>query len=154
MTPSALVLGIGNRTRGDDAAGPEVADRVASLHLPGVRVVVADGPLTLVDHLGTYDVVVVVDAVQPGGSPGRLWVHDVGHRPMRRPSATSIGSHGLGVSDAVALARSVGRLPGRTTLVGIEAHSFQLGEPLSTPVHDRLDDAVSAVIDAVATSSS
>ena len=40
----ALVVGIGNRSRGDDAVGPEVASRVAQLGLPGVAVAMLDEP--------------------------------------------------------------------------------------------------------------
>ena len=35
-----LVLGVGNPTRGDDGAGPCVAEQVAALGLPGIEVVV------------------------------------------------------------------------------------------------------------------
>ncbi len=52
---SALVVGIGNPSRGDDAVGPLVADRVARLGLPNVEVVVYDEPLALVEHLAAHD---------------------------------------------------------------------------------------------------
>ena len=130
---TALVVGIGNRSRGDDAVGPEVASLVARRHLPGVAVVVLEQPLALVEHLGTHDHVVVVDATSPRGHPGRVHVRQVGAGPLRR-DPPALGSHGLGVAEAVELARALGRLPRRLTLVGVEARTFRLGAPLSAVV--------------------
>jgi len=144
----ALVVGIGNRGRGDDAVGPVVADRVAALGLPGVRVVVDGEPLHLVELLAGHDEVVVVDAVRPGRSPGRLRVHTVGEAPLRHGS--TLGSHGLGVAEAVELARALGRLPGGLTLVGVEAATLSEGAPLSAPVRGAVDDAVRAVLGSLA----
>ncbi|HSE10948.1 MAG TPA: hydrogenase maturation protease, partial [Nocardioidaceae bacterium] len=127
---SGLVIGIGNRSRGDDAVGPEVASRVASLNLRGVTVVEHGGPLALVDQLGEHDDVVVVDATASHGEPGSVRVVRVGETPLKfDPAFTS--SHGIGVAEAVELARSLGRLPRRLTLVGVEAADFEAGAPLS-----------------------
>ena len=145
---SALVVGIGNPSRGDDAVGPEVASRVARLDLPGVEVVVYDEPLALVEHLATHEDVVVVDAASPRGAAGSVHVVRVGSTPLRHDSSV-FGSHGLGVAEAVELARALGRLPRRLTLVGVEAGSFDVGAPLSARVRDCLDDAVRAVLDAL-----
>ncbi len=143
---SVLVVGIGNRSRGDDAVGPEVAERVAALGVPGVEVVVNDEPLTLVEHLTDHDEVVVVDAVGPRGEPGRVHVVHVGSAPLRGDSPV-LGSHGLGVAEAVELARALDRLPRRLTVVGVEGVSFDLGAPLSEHVRARVDDAVQAVLE-------
>jgi hydrogenase maturation protease len=142
-----LVLGIGNSMRGDDGVGPAVAARVAGLGLPGVEVVTDGEPTSLLDHLGQPsppDVVVVVDATAPGPEPGRVRVHQVGPERLVRPGPAS-GSHGLGVADVVELARALGLLPGRLTLVGVEAESMRLGEGLSEAVRRSVGDAVRAV---------
>lgn len=148
MSGPALVVGIGNRSRGDDGVGPEVAARVAGLDLPGVTVMVCEEPLALVEHVNGYDEVVVVDAVHSGGDVGQVQVRLVGAEPLPR-QGHAIGSHGLGVGDAVELARALGRLPHRLTLVGVEAETFLLGAPLSAEVRDHLDAAVRAVTDAL-----
>ena len=147
---TALVVGIGNRSRGDDAAGPEVAFRVAQLGLPGVKVVVLDEPIELVEQFGAHDHVVIVDAIEPRGHPGRVHMLQVGRAPLGGDSP-ALGSHGLGVTDAVELARALGRMPKRLTLVGVEARMFRLGAPLSPPVRDSLGDAVATVLTALPT---
>ena len=146
---SALVVGIGNPSRGDDGIGPLVATRVAELGLPGVEVVAYDEPLALVEHLAGHDDVVVVDAARTReGRPGAVHVVRVGSAPLPR-DAVALGSHGLGVAEAVELARALGRLPRRLTLVGVEAQAVDLGAPLSAPVRDSVDDAVDAVVAAL-----
>jgi hydrogenase maturation protease len=60
-----------------------------------------------------------------------------------------VGSHGLGVADAVELGRSLGRLPRRLTIVGVEGMSFTLGSGISGPVLEHLDEAVRAVVSAL-----
>jgi hydrogenase maturation protease len=146
---TALVVGIGNTVRGDDGVGPEVAARVAALSLPGVEVLVCEEPLALVEHLGAYDEVVVVDATSPRGAPGRVEVREVGSGPLARDTAVG-SSHGLGVAEAVELARALGRLPRRLTLVGVEGLRFQVGDGVSGPVRERVDEAARAVVEALA----
>lgn len=146
---SALVVGVGNVARGDDAVGPLVAARVTRLGLPNVEVVVHDEPLALVDHLATHDDVVVVDAVMSRrGGPGTVHVVRVGSAPLRSDSS-AWGSHGLGVAEAVELARALGRLPQRLTFVGVEAQVLDVGAPMTDRVQDSLDAAVRAVLGAL-----
>ncbi len=142
---STLVVGIGDPSRGDDAAGPEVASRVGRLGLPDLEVVEHEEPLALVEHLATYDEVVVVDATGPRGEPGRIHVWHVGAVPLRHDPG-ALGSHGLGVAEAVELARALGRLPRRLTLVAVQGESFEVGAPLSARVQAALDEAVRVVV--------
>ena len=144
---TTLVVGIGNGDRGDDAIGPLVAERVAGLGLPGVEVVVRDEPLSLVEHLVGREDVVVVDAARAGsGPPGTVHVLRVGPAPLRA-GVPAVGSHGLGVLEALELARALDRLPPRLTLVGVEVGDVAFGAPLSVQVRDRLEEAVRAVVD-------
>jgi hydrogenase maturation protease len=75
-------------------------------------------------------------------------VRNVSSGPLRRDPPV-LGSHGLGVADAVELARALGRLPGRLTLVGVEARTFQSGAPLTARVRESLGDAAEAVVAAL-----
>ena len=146
---SAIVVGIGNLSRGDDAVGPLVAARVARLDLPDVEVVVHDEPLALLEHLATHEDVVVVDAATVRrGRPGTVHVVQVGSTPLPLGSPAS-GSHGLGVAEAIELARALCRLPERLTLVGVEAQVVDVGAAMTDRVQDCLDDAVRAVVDAL-----
>ena len=72
----------------------------------------------------------------------------VGSATVRR-DAPVLGSHGLGVADAVELARSLDRLPKRLTIVGVEARVIDVGDPMSEQVRDSVEHAVQAVVDAL-----
>jgi hydrogenase maturation protease len=124
-----LVIGVGNRDRGDDGVGPFVCDRVAEARLPGVDAVVLEGSvLDLAMHWDADDHVVVVDAAAPAGRPGRVTQVDAVAHHLRAPSASS--THTVDVGAAVELARALGRMPAELRIVGIEGASFEFGDAL------------------------
>ena len=142
-----LLLGVGNAMRGDDGVGPEVVARVARLGLPGVEIATESEPVALLNHLrrpSPPDVVLVVDATAPRGEPGRVRVHQVGGERLAR-RAPVLGSHGFGLADVVELARVLGLLPSRLTVIGVEAASTRLGDGLTVAAQAGVDSAVQAV---------
>ncbi len=62
----------------------------------------------------------------------------------------SIGSHSLGLADAIALGRAVQRLPRRLVIVGIEVQEASPGEGLSPPVAAKVEQAADLVAEIVA----
>ncbi len=141
MTPSApdrrpLVIGIGNRFRGDDGVGPLVADLVRASDGHRIDTAVADGDLS--DLALSWDddrIVVVVDAMTSGRPAGTVDVVDGLTADLgadRRPLST----HGVGLAEAIGLARAIGRLPRALTVVAIEGATFEHGAELSTPVRE------------------
>ncbi|MFL6072093.1 MAG: hydrogenase maturation protease [Mycobacteriales bacterium] len=141
-----LVVGIGNRYRGDDAAGPLVAEVVAARHLPGVTAIECDGdPLRLLDRWAGADIAVVVDAaVVAEPRPGRWRRTEYVDLP---PASAS--SHGLGLPEAVELGRLLDRLPALLVVYAVEAADTRLGADLSPGVRaavDPLADIVAAEV--------
>ena len=61
---------------------------------------------------------------------------------MRRGAST----HGLGVSEAIELARAVKRLPGRVVVYGVELGRLEAGEPLSLAVRRGVEEAAERVL--------
>lgn len=130
----AVVIGVGNEARRDDGAGFEVARRVRARRLPGVDVVfIAGDTAALLDAWAGADVAVVVDAARSGAAPGTV----------RRVEAVGDGAAGLGlrcsthalpVTEALALARELGRLPPRLVVYAIEGGGFEIGCGLSPAV--------------------
>lgn len=111
------LIGVGTR-HGDDAAGLLVADRLARGPLPpGAAVLHCERPaLDLVDALAHADAALVIDAMRSGRRPGSI----ASLRPSDLGPTGPVSSHGLGVAEAVALARSLGRAPARLAIIGIE----------------------------------
>ena len=128
-----LVIGVGNRDRGDDAVGPVVCDLVAAAGLPGVDTRVFEGSvLDLPMHWDPDDRVVIVDAAAPTGHPGRVTDVDAVAHHLVAPSTAS--THTVDVGAAVELARVLGRMPAGLSIVGIEGASFGFGDELDPAV--------------------
>lgn len=127
-----LVVGVGHRDRGDDGAGPALADRLAALAPLGVDTLVTEGDLVgLLDAWAGRNRVVVVDATASGVPVGTVRELDPAG-PFRHAAATS--SHGFGLGETLALARALGRLPPEVRLFGIEGACYEPGAALSEPV--------------------
>ena len=144
-----LVLGVGRPDRGDDAAGPAVAERAMEL-VPEVTVVARVEPAGLIDAWAGAGLVVVTDAVQSGQPPGTVHVLHPCHGPL--PVQTGAGgTHGLGLAEAIELARALHRLPAELVIVGVEAQQFGLGEPMSPQVRAGIELAAKAVAEVIRT---
>lgn len=135
------VVGIGTRF-GDDAAGLLVVQALAAgSGLPaGVDALPCSRPVELIDMLDGVDGVVLVDATRSGMPPGTV------HEPAAADlsAARPVSSHGLGVREALAMARALGRAPERIAIIGIEADSTQ-GDGVSDPVRAALAEATARV---------
>lgn len=97
------VIGLGQRAAGDDGAGIAVIAALRRSCVPaGVECMVAAGPSALVPLLWMAGRVIVVDAVvaHPAGEVMELDVDDV-----RAGAPLGVSSHGLGVRQAIELAR-------------------------------------------------
>lgn len=113
------IIGIGSPF-GDDAAGLEVADALATAPPPGCDVIRADRPgASLVEMLDGADAAIVIDAAHSGAPPGTLL--EFAFDDLERSAAAHlVSSHDLGVAAAIALARKLGRAPARGRILAIE----------------------------------
>lgn len=90
-------------------------------------------PTGLIDVWEGEEHVILVDAVSSGAAPGTIhrFDADAGPLPARLFSAST---HHLGVAEAVELGRSLGRLPDKLEVIGIEGSRFGAGRGLSPKV--------------------
>ncbi|MGZ4178570.1 MAG: hydrogenase maturation protease [Solirubrobacteraceae bacterium] len=130
MPADVVVIGVGNELRGDDGAGPLVMRRLRDA---GLEVAVCHGGTELLDLWHGASAAILVDAVATGAPAGTIHRFDLGALPLRSIGAPS-GTHALSVSDTVELARTLGRLPPRVIVYGIEVGRLGLGEPMSAEV--------------------
>jgi hydrogenase maturation protease len=125
-----LIIGCGNRDRGDDGAGIMVAERLREL---GVNAEICTGDaLALMEAWNGVDDVVIMDAVMTGGPAGKVWLWDSGQLTV--PESLSLSTHGFGLAEAISLARILNLLPKRLRVLGIEGRRFDLGNELSQEV--------------------
>jgi hydrogenase maturation protease len=129
-----MVLGVGNADRGDDGAGPAVAQHLRSLLPAGIEVVTHSGEATaLIVQMEGAASAFVVDACASGAPPGTIHRFDVSAAPLP-DIALGLSTHGFGLAAAIELARTLGQLPRRCIVYAIEGASFETGAPLSPPV--------------------
>jgi hydrogenase maturation protease len=149
---AAVVIGLGNVYRSDDAAGLLVARRVRKSVASGVRVIEREGePVGLLDDWDGLPLAVVVDALRnvEAPSPGRI------HRfqPLLEPVPASFrhrGSHTIGLADAIELGRAMGRLPRRLVVYAIEGSDFASGDRCSPEVLAAVDGTAERVLQELA----
>jgi hydrogenase maturation protease len=143
MARSAVVIGVGNEYRRDDGLGPAVLARLRDLAPATVRLVPSDGdPGALIEAWSGAGTAIVVDAVS--GDPGRtrrLVIDRAGPDPAR-----TISSHGLGLAEAIGLARALDRMPGQLIVHAVEAADFGYGLGLTPAVAVAADAVTSAVL--------
>lgn len=132
-----LIIGVGNRSRGDDAIGPRVVDELGATR-PALRTMVCEGDLAdLALRWGSADDVVVIDACCTGQPVGTIhWLE-----PEQLRSRAPWSTHGVGIAEAVELARLLDRLPRSLQVVGIEARTFDYG-----PMSAKLENAVPSIV--------
>jgi hydrogenase maturation protease len=141
----AAAVCLGSRERGDDAAGPLIGDRLASA---GATLLdCGEDPTRLLDLWAGLELVVIVDAVRSGAPAGT--VHQV-ELAAGAPAGVALAtSHAVTATDALAMARALGRAPHRAILIGVEGTAFGIGDPMTPAVAAALDAAATAVLEAL-----
>lgn len=133
---AVLVLAWGNRSRGDDALGPVVLDRLAATDRPGVTLV-EDYQLQL-EHaldLAAADLVLFVDAGH--GTPAPFAFAEV----AADDDPASPFSHALSPAAVLGVCRRVGATPPAAFVLAVRGEDFGLGTPLSPAAAARADAA-------------
>jgi len=131
--PPVLLAGLGNDWRCDDGAGPWIARELGRAGRAGVAVLAPAGDgLALVEAWSGVGHAYVFDALRGAGRPGDILRIDGLRQAL--PQEAKFSSHAVGLADAVALGRSLDRLPQQLTVIGIEGACFDHGHGLSPAV--------------------
>jgi hydrogenase maturation protease len=127
----ARIIGCGNLDRGDDAAGVLVARRLRTL---GIEAEEQSGEsVALMDSWQGFETVIVVDALCSDHAPGEIKIWDASASPLPK-AALQCSTHAFGLYEAVELARTLGRLPDKLLIYGIEGKQFAPGAKPSAEV--------------------
>jgi hydrogenase maturation protease len=138
-----LIIGCGNQQRGDDAVGILVAERLRKL---GIRVDICNGgSAELIEAWTGANDVIVVDAVVTGAPVGTVRTWNVRETPISLEAPAS--THGLGVAEAIELARILDRLPTRLQIYAIEGQRFAAGGEISPELNVAIDEVVRKIIE-------
>ncbi|OGS17140.1 MAG: hypothetical protein A2219_03340 [Elusimicrobia bacterium RIFOXYA2_FULL_50_26] len=145
-----LLLGLGNTILCDDAAGIMVAREIGRL-LDGGSIDCMEASCAgwrLVDILSGYEKAVIIDAiVGSGAQPGECC--RVIDKCGAARSLRLCSSHGMGMDEAIALARSSGRpMPEHIAVYAIEVvNPYEFGEAITPEVAVRIPAIARQIID-------
>ncbi len=143
------IIGLGNTLRGDDAAGILVVRRLKPLLGAQAKIIEAEMASTeVLEFIEGANVAILVDAARSGRPAGTIHRIDASTIPIRGdifPHST----HAFNARDALELGRSLGRLPPRVIVYGIEAQDMTAGAAVSPPVAEAVDQAVERIVQEV-----
>jgi hydrogenase maturation protease len=149
MPKPILVIGVGNPFRSDDAVGLKVAQRLLPYSGDRLKVIeFASDPLNLWDQWQHYDDVRLIDAVPLKEQPGRVHQFDASRKSLPTGLFQS-STHNLGVAEAIELARTLGKLPRKFMVYGIEGKKFSFGQILSPEMDAAIEEIVSEILSLV-----
>jgi hydrogenase maturation protease len=144
--PLVLVIGIGNRDRGDDGIGPAVSRRLKGRVPSGVAVLERSGDaLALIEDWNGVPVVILVDAVTLLTEPGRIHRLQLTNSPILVAFAPR-STHAFGLAETVEVARSLQRLPRCLIAYFVEGEQFAVGAPLSATVATAVGEAAERIL--------
>jgi hydrogenase maturation protease len=129
MKPSILVAGVGNIFLGDDGFGVEVASALSLRTLPE-HVSVKDFGIRGFDLaytlLESWEMVVLVDALPRGESPGTLYLlePEIPKEGALASPAMAMNPHGMDPVRVLHLAASLGQIAAKVVVVGCEPLDF------------------------------
>lgn len=144
--PRVLILAWGNPSRGDDAIGPRLIERLEGLPdaLPGLEVGLLTDFQLQIEHaldLVDRDLVVFADASASGPEP-----FEIG--PVAPDPITPISTHALSPGAVLGVYRRVvGVREPACFVLGIRGYAFDLGSDLSSAASANLDAALAHLLD-------
>jgi hydrogenase 3 maturation protease len=140
-----LVLGIGNRMRGDDAIGSVVAERlVRAGTIPALDCgEMPDNYVGKVWELGP-DELIIVDACNFGGEPGEIRVFD--EPALERITNAPLSTHQVPLPMLIGLIRMKSNVARRVRVVGIQPVQIEyFQEEMSGPVRTAVSKVLALV---------
>ena len=138
MAPSTAIVCVGNTMRGDDAAGPEVARRLAGC-VPWAVYNTQTAPESFLMKIarGEPESVILIDAIAFDAPPGSVELFAPDDLSGQGPSTH--GPAPLMFLEALAMVH-----PCRCAVLGIRPACTNLGAPMSEPVVAAVDRVVEA----------
>ena len=141
MQQQILVVGIGNTLRSDDGVGVHVVRRLQEEGVPqGVEAEAIESSLiSLLWRAREYNRVVVVDAIKPQGSPGK--VHRFDQHTLTLASPHLLSLHQMSILDVAALIK-MQDVSTEFIFIGVEAKTIEWGELLSPVVAQAIPEVL------------
>jgi len=142
-----LVLGLGNLVMTDDALGSRTIMELEKRYRFPEQVALLDGGtlgLDLLPRLEGIDRLLVIDALQMGADPGRVFRLDGEEVP--RAFANKLSVHQMGLQDLLAVAELQGHLPATLVVWGAQSASIEMGMEMTSAVNAAMEQVIAGVV--------
>jgi hydrogenase maturation protease len=141
-----IVLGIGNTLMSDEAVGVRVVDALQERPMPADVQLIDGGTcgMELLDELADADLLIVVDAVLAGKTPGELVRLAGAEVPTFFRSKLS--PHQIGLSDVLASLEFAGQPPKEIIVIGVQPLTFALSLDMTPAIAARVPEMADQVI--------
>jgi hydrogenase maturation protease len=149
MVNKSLILGVGNRFRGDDGIGPKIVDVLCEKHpdfLEKHHIDCLDGGidgLALLDVIKQYPKAIIIDAVNMNEVPGEIRVFSPNEAKLHIHS-DALSTHGFGLAEVIALAEKL-EIKTDIQIIGIQPKDTNFGENLSPEVASKIDRIIDKI---------
>lgn len=142
----ALIIGLGNAMRSDDAAGLYAARYLREMNLPGVKIIegVSDGT-TLMELWAGSPLTVLIDSVFANGEAGSIYRFDALNEKIPEDYFVGYSTHAFSIVETIELAKALSSLPQKLIVYGIEGRSFEPGENMTEEVHEAVSKVVTMI---------
>ncbi|MEW6001341.1 MAG: HyaD/HybD family hydrogenase maturation endopeptidase [Nitrospirota bacterium] len=144
-----VILGVGNLILSDEGVGVHVVNELTKMSLPPGVLIIEGGTdgFRLLNVITEADRLIVIDAVKCGAAPGSIYrfnVDDV----RSCPSGFKTSVHQIGILEVIDLSGLIGKTP-KTTVIGIEPKSLEMGMELSPEVKARIPRVIELVLEEI-----
>ena len=145
-----LILGVGNLLLSDEGFGVHVAQRMTEMEFPPQVEVVEGGTdgFGLMSLVLQADRLILIDAVKGGGPPGSVYRFDIEDCPPF-PDTFKTSVHQISILEVINLSSLIGSPP-RTTVIGVEPKSMEMGMELSPEIKAKIPKVIQLVEEEVA----
>lgn len=141
-----IIVGIGNPFRGDDGAGWAVIDRLNGKLNASIVLSKQQGDIVeLLDAFSNYAIVFLIDACHSKNLKNG-WQRIDYHRNAIEIESHQTSTHGLNISQAIALAKNLNQLPQKLIIYAIAGENYQMGQMLSESVMKYAEEVAEAIL--------
>ncbi len=149
-----LIAGVGDKLRRDDGFGCEVVNQLSKIEFPKHVVIREYGTssLDLLYDIGDFDEVVIVDAVDFGGTPGEIFISEV--KPEKASQSDlfemiTVSFHELRPKEILRLSKALEKSPKKVFLIGCQPGDLSFGVGLSSKVREAVNKVVGIISEKV-----
>ncbi len=144
LSNEIVIIALGNPFRGDDGVGTVVTGLLKEQFEECQFIEGQDDSLAIINAWEAATLAIIVDAASPDKTPGKITRLEIDNQPLPHDMA-SCSSHGLGLSEAIELGRTLGKLPEQMIIYAIEAESFEHGQSQSPAVMNATNNVANKI---------